>query len=103
MSDNADFTVEVQSGAAVDTVDIIGRLLNAEGHGPFSDGASGVGGSGDVGVDSWEGRPVGAPTFDARDEIYLNGLFETSNPADLSVGADLTVHHVYGVIEDFFN
>lgn len=78
----------------------IGRVLNAVGFSPITDGTNGVGGAGTAGFDTWEGAPMASPVFDDRDDILMNGFIETSNVTDNAVGVDLTVRHVYGVLED---
>lgn len=87
-------------GSGVITSDLVGRALSAVAFGPFSDGATGVGGSGVAGVDWWEGVPVANPVFDDRDDLFVNGVIEASNIADAAIHADLHVRHVYGVVGD---
>lgn len=86
-----------------DSVDVIGRVLNANTYSPFSDGATGVGGAGGVGVDTVQlaeyARHVGL-VGDRRDELFLHGTLEASNIDDGGLVAHLQGQHYYAVGED---
>lgn len=84
-----------------DSIDIIGRPLDATGHAPFSDGASGVGGGGSAGDDQVKvvHPPAEFSRFHPRDELFLNISFEQWNLSDASTHAVVTGQHVYGVTE----
>lgn len=97
-----DFSFDDATASEV-TADLIGRYLQAVSTSPIADGTNGVGGSGTPGKDWWEGQPIAAPTFDARDEVYVSGAAEFNNVADNTGYMTLSTRHVFGVIEDFFN
>lgn len=84
-----------------DSIDLITRPLYAVGTGPFSDGASGVGGGGSVGRDDTESDmfPAEFGRFHPRDELFINGEFRVWNVDDAGVHAAVMGQHVYGVIE----
>lgn len=83
-----------------DTGDTVGRTLQAIGYSPFSDGATGVGGSGGAGIDQWEGPVMIDPVVDDRDSLFHNGAIEASNVADASVHMDVSVWTALAVMED---
>jgi hypothetical protein len=87
---------------STDSIDLLGRRLNAVGHAPFSDTATGVGGSGSAGEDRVDfGMPPGpAREFHPRDELFLNGEFRTWNIDDGGVHLELAGQHWYGVSEE---
>lgn len=91
-----------QDAVLDDSIDLIGRMMAAVGFSPFSDGTTGVGGSGGAGEDTVELGPMPAEMarFHPRDELFLNGALDTWNIADASVHLDVKGQHVYGVIED---
>lgn len=82
-----------------DTRDVLGRPLQSQGGGGFSDGATGVGGSAGNATDSDRFEPVDFD-IDDRDEFYANGAVEVSNTADQGAAAVLTGQHVYAILED---
>lgn len=88
-----------QGSRQSDTFDLVGRPLDAIGYGPFSDGASGVGGAGTSGEDETDVRPIDWE-MDTRDDMFLNGVIEASNVADSSIVMEVTGQHVYGIHED---
>lgn len=93
-------TDDVVGATAVDdTIDIIHREMVGVGHGPFSDGASGVGGGGSAGRDEVAvGRPPDPiADFHPRDELFLNGQFAAWNIDDAGIHAQFNAQHVYGV------
>lgn len=94
------FAIESGEQFFSDTGDVIGRHLQAVGYSPFSDGATGVGGSGGAGIDSWEGPILVDPVVDDRDSLFHNGVIEAQNVADASVHMDLAVWTVLGAMED---
>lgn len=85
-----------------DSIDIIGRVLHATGHAPFSDGATGVGGAGSAGEDeySMDIIPGEFARFHPRDELFMNGRFVAWNISDAGVHVSLSGQHVYGVVTD---
>lgn len=89
------------TGAAFedDTIDVIGRVLQAVGHAPFSDGTTGVGGAGSAGEDREvvEGIPDPIARFHPRDELFLNGEFVAWNIDDAGIHLSFQGQHVYGV------
>lgn len=87
---------------ADDSIDHIGRLLIATGHAPFSDGATGVGGAGSAGEDTYRSTvfPAEFGRFHPRDELFLNGIFEVWNIDDAGIHGELYGQHVYGVIAE---
>lgn len=88
-------------GGTVDTMDLVGRPLHAITGGPFSDGASGVGGSNTGATDEVKVDDLpGGYEVDGRDELYLNGGMEVSNIADGAVVCKVTGQHHYGVLHD---
>lgn len=96
-------TGNVQGLAAVqDSIDYIGRPLQAVGHAPFSDGASGVGGGGASGHDSYSSLvwPAEFGRFHPRDELFAVGQLKAWNIDDAGIHANVTGQHVYGVLED---
>lgn len=93
------YAVETGNQFYTDDHDILGRVLTAVGFGPITDGTNGVGGAGTAGWDNWEGAPMVSTVYDARDEWFVNGVLSHSNVSDASLGADLMVRHVYGVME----
>ena len=92
----------VGNRASDDTIDLLGRPLLASAGAPFSDGASGVGGGGSEGHDSVQIRepPAEFARFHPRDELFLNGVFESWNIDDAGIHAEIVGQHVYGVISD---
>lgn len=82
-----------------DTRDVLGRVLQSQGGGGFSDGATGVGGSAGNATDSDRFEPVDFDVDD-RDEFYVNGALEVSNAADQGAAAIITGQHVYAILED---
>lgn len=82
-----------------DSIDILGRPLTAVGHAPFSDSASGVGGGGSAGEDRVEvvHPPGPVARFHPRDELFLNGVFNTWNIDDSGIHAEVVGQHTYGV------
>lgn len=85
-----------------DTIDLVGRPLQAVGTGPFSDGSTGVGGGGSAGEDAVEIEhlPEEAGRFHPRDELFLNGVLEAWNVDDSGIHLDLVGQHIYGVVMD---
>lgn len=97
---SGDFTIERASPGPQVTGDLVGRPLEALGYGPFSDGATGVGGAGTAGTDDWQGSMAANPVFDDRDDLFYHATLEHSNVADAALFAALSARHVYGVIQD---
>lgn len=85
-----------------DSIDVIGRPLLAVGFGPFSDGATGVGGGGSAGRDSVDMGPLPREIgrFHPRDDLFLNSEIRVWNIADRGVHLDLQGQHVYGVVSE---
>lgn len=85
-----------------DTIDVLGRVLHATGHSPFSDSAGGVGGAGSAGEDSVtvEMPPEPVARFHPRDELFLNGELVIWNIDDSGVHLAVQGQHVYGVSHD---
>lgn len=85
-----------------DTIDVLGKPLIATGHGPFSDGASGVGGGGSAGEDDAHLHYPESPVCDffPRDELFVNANLEVWNVADAGVHGEVVGQHIYGVLED---
>lgn len=85
-----------------DTIDIIGRPLQAVAHAPFQDSASGVGGAGSAGRDrtTLDSPPGPIAEFHPRDELFLNGQFDVWNVDDAGVHLNVMGQHLYGVVED---
>lgn len=83
-----------------DTIDLVGRPLRSVAGGPFSDGASGVGGAGGSAIDheTIVHPPRLMAEFHPRDELFLNGEIEVWNVDDAGVHLDLRGQHVYGVV-----
>lgn len=104
ISGGGQFTLEVDEGlGGVQSADLIGRPMQCTGFGPITDGTNGVGGAGTEGQDWWEGQPAADPTFDARDDVFTNMVVQISNASDLSAHIEVSVRHVFGVMEDFFD
>lgn len=101
-------TEELEPGDAVggsesdDSIDIVGRPLSTVGHAPFSDGASGTGGGGSSGRDSYDGDtfPAEYGRFHPRDELFVNGELVAWNVDDAGVHASISGQHIYGVMSD---
>lgn len=85
-----------------DTIDLIGRPLEAVATGPFSDTATGVGGGGAVGTDEViiGSLPEQIGQFHPRDELFLNGRVRGWNIDDAGVHVGFKGQHIYGVISD---
>lgn len=85
-----------------DSIDLIGRYLQAIGQAPFSDSTTGVGGGGSAGEDrvTVEAPPGPVARFHPRDELFLNGAFDAWNIDDAGIHVDVYGQHVYGVVED---
>jgi len=84
-----------------DSIDIVGRVLTAVGHSPFSDGGTGVGGGGSAGEDSYDSTmfPAEFGRFHPRDELFLNGRLVAWNVDDSGIHVNFSGQHVYGVVE----
>lgn len=98
-----DFPISAASGiTAEDTIDLIGRPLEAVAHSPFSDGATGVGGSGSSTDDNvtLDALPDPVAEFHPRDELFLNGSLDVSNISDGSIYFAVILQHTYGVKSD---
>lgn len=96
--DDSDFNVNYRL-YDTDSIDILGRVLIGHAGQPFSDTATGVGGAGSTGEDSYEltGFPEVIGRFHPRDELFINGALEASNIADAGIHIDVSVQHLYGV------
>lgn len=92
----------VGAGSSTDTIDILGRVLTATAGAPFSDSASGVGGGGSAGEDSYEvdDIPRQMAEFHPRDELFLNGEFQSWNVDDSGIHVTFTGQHIYGVVSE---
>ena len=90
------------AGRNDDTIDIVGRNLQAVATAPFSDGGTGVGGGGAAESDEVVVYDLPGPLkeFHPRDELFANGRLEVQNVADAAVHADLQIQHLYGVVGD---
>ena len=99
--DDSDFNVNFRL-YSTDSIDIVGRPLIGHAGQPFSDTATGVGGSGSTGEDSYtlSGFPEVIARFHPRDELFLNGVLEASNVADAGIHLDVSIQHLYGVRSD---
>lgn len=94
---------QVQGNASHDdTIDIVGRPLQATGHGPFSDTATGMGGGGSAGEDSVyvSQLPAEMGRFHPRDELFANAEIVAWNVDDAATHVEIVGQHVYGVISD---
>jgi len=92
----------VGTSADDDSIDLVGRVLTATAHAPFSDSSSGSGGGGSAGEDRYESAmwPAEYGRFHPRDELFCNGRLVTWNIDDSGVHAVISGQHVYGVMED---
>lgn len=100
---NSQFDGDVAGGTVDnDSIDTIGRPLQATGHAPFSDGATGVGGGGSEGHDTVAvaGLPSALARFHPRDELFFNGVLKAWNIDDAGIHALVQGQHVYGVARD---
>lgn len=99
---SGDYTIEtvatnVDNGD--DTPDVLGPEMAAVGFGPFSDGATGVGGAGTPGWFDWEGPIVHEPSVDDRDEIFVSGVLAHANVSDAALHADVRVYQLVGIVD----
>lgn len=97
------FTSNTDGGILTeDSLDPIGRPLDAIAGSPFSDGATGVGGAGSAGEDNDRGEMphAGMFTVDRRDEIFVAGVAEASNIDDASLYSSWTFQWLLGVYDD---
>ena len=96
------FTIEAldPEGTITESGDVVGSVLTAYGTQAFSDGATGVGGSGVPGSSEWEGPVMVDPVVDDRDALYSNGVIEVNNVADAAVHVDVSLWASLGVMED---
>lgn len=85
-----------------DSIDLIGRPMEAVSYAPFSDGATGVGGAGGIGRDEVEihDQPGELGRFHPRDELFFNGRIKSWNIDDAGVHVSVKGQHVYGVVSD---
>lgn len=85
-----------------DSIDLLGRPLEAVATAPFSDGPTGVGGGGAGGDDTVEvvNPPGVVGQFHPRDELFLNGSLNLWNVDDAGGHIEVKGQHVYGVVSD---
>lgn len=85
-----------------DDLDVLGRALRAFATGPFSDGASGVGGGGTGDSDevTLETLPIDMARFHPRDELFVNLVVDVWNVDDAGIHTVTQGQHIYG-IRDF--
>lgn len=88
-----------------DSIDLIGRALSAAAtggpiQGTFDADSGGGQSSGTPGSDTVDLDSLPAPIaeFHPRDELFLNGVLESSN-ADVAMYMELNYQHLYGVVE----
>lgn len=82
-----------------DSLDVLGRPLEAMAQGPFTDGTNGLGGGGGPGHDSLETEPHDF-ILDRRDEMFLNGAVESQNLTDGPATFSVVGQHVLGINEE---